>query len=159
MWLIRNPNLFGERLSLLFQKYRSDIWSNFLTQFKQEDISGESSVQYNNTILMATFVYACLFAKDYEDDFLTYEQVIQKYNIFEVQKCLACMGISLQSILKDIGIILEFDLDVDGIEHLGIENNFHIEFKQCPDIEASETVSESLYLQAKPNCCTIFITE
>lgn len=117
-----------EVLQLYFKSHKSKFYILFTKQFKEEDIWNESCAHNRVTDYYLAFSLVAIIAREIEEGlFSTWSDVIEKFNLIELDECFACKGISLSKIFAEYGFPFT-DCDC-GIECMG----FHISFEIEPD--------------------------
>ena len=115
----------------MFLKYRDTIVALFTTQWKQEDIQGDSCVQLSSTQYFLAFLYVLLLYSE-RKEMLTLDSVLlEKYSVAEMKACFGCLGISIDKLLEIAGISLVAEKPCDGINTLQVQGNYGIGQKNC----------------------------
>ncbi|SRR6266403_4042359 len=110
----------------VFSLYRKDILSLHYKEWKEENISGKSCIQYKVYQYYLAIYYVILIYLELKQGINTdWNYYIKKYNLDKISKCLACDNIDLESILKIFG--LSITTCIDGIECIGVEESFEVE--------------------------------
>jgi hypothetical protein len=112
---------------LAFQlKYNAITTKNVLAQFNEENIRNKSNLQYKTIYYYLALYYVILIYLEYKKGFnQDWNYYINKYKIDCVRKTLFCHKINLDKILELFNLPQIFV--IDGINTLGIEENFVVE--------------------------------
>ena len=111
-----------------FLLYKDDILILHSKQWKEEDISGQSCIQYKIYNYYLTIYYVILIYLEIKDGVnLEWNYYEEKYKLNKISKCLACNNINLNKILNIFGLPLTICTEDGGIECMGLQENFEIE--------------------------------
>lgn len=113
-------------MTKVFSIYRKDILALHTKEWKEEDITGKSCIQYKIYQYYLAIYYVILIYIELKQGIHTdWEYYTKKYNTDSIRKCLACDGIDLNTILNTFGLpTTECE---GGIECMGLEESFEIE--------------------------------
>lgn len=138
-----------------FKLYRTSLLTLHSKQWKEEDISGASCIQYKIYQYHLAVYYTILIYSEVQQGINSdWEYYKDKYKIETITKSLACDGINLDAILNEFG--LPIISSEGGIESLEIEQSFEIE----PTILSSETEYNNVDIQSlldNPSTCEVLV--
>lgn len=108
-----------------FSTFRADILSLTNTQWNDEDLKGKTLIQYDINRYYSLLYLLVIIYKDYErlGNQKEWSYFVDKYNLNEYKKCLACYNISLDNCLK----LFNLQSTDEGIEISLIEQSFIVE--------------------------------
>lgn len=110
----------------VFSLYRKDILALHIKEWKEEDISGKSCIQYKIYQYYLAVYYVILIYLELKQGINTdWNYYESKYKISTIRKCLSCDKIDLNAILNIFG--LPSTTPDGGIEDMGLEETFEIE--------------------------------
>lgn len=136
--------------------YKDKLHELHQKQWKDEDIHGESCVQYITYQYYLAILLVTLISKEVKEgvntDWSYYEET---YDLETKRKNLACNGIDLDDILNIFDLPINNE-SVEGIEGVEIEASFQIEGSGNFGIGNVENIG---YLLANPNGCFNFIDD
>lgn len=113
-------------MSKVFALYRADILALHTKQWKEEDISGKSCIQYKiHQYYLATYYVTLIYLELQQGINTDWEYYKEKYKTDTIRKCLSCNNIDLNAILTLFG--LPTTICEGGIECMGLEEDFEIE--------------------------------
>ena len=125
----------------MFAYYRDEIVNTFLTQWKDEDINGDSCHQLLATKYFLAFLYILLLYCERKEALKTDGELIDKYEISKMQECFGCDKISIKKLLEIAEIELVRELPCDGINGLQDHVNVGIGEKNCITHEQEDTTT------------------
>lgn len=121
----KSPTDLENNINNTFKLYKKSIVNNFLSEINDEQLKGESTIQYNNfDIYLAIYIVTLVFLEVKKYPTKTWDYFVSKYNLNKLKECFACKGIKLDDILTQYQLPI---LTGDGIDFLEIENTFQVE--------------------------------
>ena len=147
--IAKNISPLNLYIKAFFDNFKEDILSYTLSQWKDEDLKGESYNQWNINRYYGLLYLLILIRIDYDriGNYKDWSYFVNKYDLIEYKKCLACSNISLDISLNIFNLPIVNDSFNYGIELASIENTFIID-------ENNSNNSQLNYLELlKENVC------
>lgn len=141
----------------MFQYYLDDILSIQSKLNTQEDIYGRSCKQYIIARYYYAFIYVLLLYVIYKRGYYTWKEMIEQYNVTEMDKKFGCNNINLDKLLKISG--LPIYTSVEQISEGRTLNNTYSVGSGITTSQSNETYSRDEILNIVNNlelCNSIF---
>lgn len=122
--IAKDNGLLNNYIRSYFSEFRDTIGSTSILQWRDEDLKGYSYQQWNINRYYSLLYLLIILHLDYQrlSKIKDWSYFIEKYNLIEYKKCLACYNISLEKCLEIFNLQ---NLEV-GIELVSIEDTFVI---------------------------------
>jgi len=122
-------NYYEIAINNTFKYYKAEILALNKQQWKEEDIQGESCVQFKTMQYYAAIYYIGILSSILNGGTKTWEEIKTKYCYEDKRKKFACNGIDLD---KVAGFFSLPPITECGIDGMGIENTFEVEPTTSP---------------------------
>jgi hypothetical protein len=121
----KSPTDLENNINNTFKLYKKSIVSNFLSEVNEEQLKGESTIQYSNfNIYLAIYLVTLVFLEVKKYPTKSWDYFVTKYKLHKLKECLSCKGIKLEDILTQFQLPM---ITGEGIDFLEIENTLQIE--------------------------------
>ncbi len=139
------PTRLESSINKSFVGIRKELLDIHYKEFSETDIRGKSkqhlvAANYQRAIMLVVLVWLNVERLIGNPKFSQWSYYVDKYNLKILKECLACNGVSLDNILNDFDLPTvngeEPQLEIAGIETMGIEESFEIEPQSTPIVLA-----------------------
>lgn len=107
-----------------FQYYKADIMALHTQQWKEEDVQGESCVQFKTMQYYAAIYYISILSSILNGGIKTWDEIKTKYCYEDKRKKFACNGIDLDRVAGFFSLPPNGECGING---MGIQDTFEIE--------------------------------
>lgn len=126
----------GEDYNLLFTEFDKVI-KEHIKVFDDEDVNGWSCRHLDVSLWYGAFLYAVLLKYSYLQGFYSLSNLLTKYKLSELKRCLECRKIPILYMLELLGVIAD-EGTTKGINSMTIESTFVTEEVKCnPPVDSN----------------------